>query len=954
MNDPVFPSIVFAGQLRPSQSAVVEIAKQQLQSGQRRLHIIAPPGSGKTVLGLYLWAELVRRPCLVLSPNSAIQSQWAARMDLFEMADERTKYISTDPDQPKLLTSLTYQSVTMPARHVEAVDEQAIMNWGDHLVEQQQVESREEAEIWIEDLRANNPDYFQRQFGGYKKKVRDEASKGGESMSLLHPSSQATLERLARQNVGLIILDECHHLLGHWGRVLSDALPLLGHPVVIGLTATPPDRTGKDERDVARYDEFFGEVDFEVPVPAVVKDGYLAPYQDLAYFVRPTHDELKFIASADQCLNDLVEEVCSVGFLTSDSETESVSETGAGSNFDVEKVESHNAELPPQPGNITEWLTITLTDFRLPTGVAKDWRSFARRDPVFALAARQFLSSRGLPFPVDTPPLGPDESFSATPAMKYWVPVIDRFVRHFLRRSPLGSHQRVAKQLIESLRTLGVQITDTGTRACVSPVGRVLAYSKSKTEALIPILTTEMKNLGDSIRAVVIADFERSSAVTAQLKSLMDDETGGAIAAFKSLLTDSKTDLLEPVLLTGSTILVDDEIESEFLLRSREWLNARSLQVVLESNGIADFHQIIGSGRDWSPRVYVEMVTEIFQQGLTRCLIGTRGLLGEGWDANKINVLIDLTTVTTSMSINQLRGRSFRLDPGWKEKLANNWDVVCLAPEFSKGFDDYERFKNKHKNLYGVTDDGAIEKGVGHVHPAFTEIKPEGLESSVTVFNAEMIERSKGRNHVRDLWKIGEPFLNQKVAAIEAKFSGGGPGFPPMSGARDPWTDQSLTVAIAGAVIASFAELGRIRGNLQQRAGEIPGGYIRVFLNGANPIENELFTCAMKQVLGALDRPRYVIPRNVIRRYETWLSGFLPEIVGRYFQKKRTELAMLHAVPSELAKNKSDVLVFQKYWNRMVSPGEAVYAHRGEGERMVQDAVEKGSQVIVHDKQLFI
>ena len=63
------------------------------------------------------------------------------------------------------------------------------------------------------------------------------------------------------------------------------------------------------------------------------------------------------------------------------------------------------------------------------------------------------------------------------------------------------------------------------------------------------------------------------------------------------------------------------------------------------------------------------MITEFFQRGITKCLIGTRGLLGEGWDASRINVLIDLTTVTTSMSINQLRGRSIRLDKLWPEKL---------------------------------------------------------------------------------------------------------------------------------------------------------------------------------------------------------------------------------------------------------------------------------------------
>ena len=84
-----FPRIRFQGHLRPSQSEVVSIARRQLAEGKRRLHIVAPPGSGKTVLGLYLWAELIRQPALVLSPNSAIQGQWVARTSLFERADQK-------------------------------------------------------------------------------------------------------------------------------------------------------------------------------------------------------------------------------------------------------------------------------------------------------------------------------------------------------------------------------------------------------------------------------------------------------------------------------------------------------------------------------------------------------------------------------------------------------------------------------------------------------------------------------------------------------------------------------------------------------------------------------------------------------------------------------------------------------------------------------------------------
>ncbi|MEE2715671.1 MAG: DEAD/DEAH box helicase family protein, partial [Verrucomicrobiota bacterium] len=69
-----FPNIKFKGELRPSQKEVVDVVKEQLAAGERSFYIVAPPGWGITVTGLYLWAELIRKPTLVLSPNSAIQS----------------------------------------------------------------------------------------------------------------------------------------------------------------------------------------------------------------------------------------------------------------------------------------------------------------------------------------------------------------------------------------------------------------------------------------------------------------------------------------------------------------------------------------------------------------------------------------------------------------------------------------------------------------------------------------------------------------------------------------------------------------------------------------------------------------------------------------------------------------------------------------------------------------
>ena len=41
-------------------------------------------------------------------------------------------------------------------------------------------------------------------------------------------------------------------------------------PVVLGLTATPPDAEKADDEE--RYADFLGDIDYEVPVPALVRD----------------------------------------------------------------------------------------------------------------------------------------------------------------------------------------------------------------------------------------------------------------------------------------------------------------------------------------------------------------------------------------------------------------------------------------------------------------------------------------------------------------------------------------------------------------------------------------------------------------------------------------------------------------------------------------------------------
>ncbi|MBM3971821.1 MAG: hypothetical protein FJ302_18465 [Planctomycetes bacterium] len=80
----------------------------------------------------------------------------------------------------------------------------------------------DEAAVCIEDLQRHNCSYYEDRLSGYRKELRDEAAFCGDAMRMLQASSLAALERLNQRGIGLIILDECHHLLCHWGSVLSE------------------------------------------------------------------------------------------------------------------------------------------------------------------------------------------------------------------------------------------------------------------------------------------------------------------------------------------------------------------------------------------------------------------------------------------------------------------------------------------------------------------------------------------------------------------------------------------------------------------------------------------------------------------------------------------------------------------------------------------------------------
>jgi hypothetical protein len=113
-----------------------------------------------------------------------------------------------------------------------------------------------------------------------------------------------------------------------------------------------------------------------------------------------------------------------------------------------------------------------------------------------------------------------------------------------------------------------------------------------------------------------------------------------------------------------------------------------------------------------------------------------------------------------------------------------------------------------------------------------------------------------------------------------------------------------------------------------------------------------MFSDALAEVLGPLDKPRYVIQRSSKFFDETWLSKLMPEVLAVFLRKQRVSVMMYHTVPSCLANTKERAAVFEKHWNVHVSPGVVTYARSGNGRQLVEYAQLQGlvPDVGIHEK----
>jgi len=123
---PLYEDLSFGGTWRRYQKAAMAAFDRDREAGRRNTHIVAPPGSGKTLLGVELVRRVGRR-ALVLTPNSAVQMQWPRAVRQFGAPSDVARMAGPEPAFP--IAVMTYQSICQLEDPGAAIRQVASARW---------------------------------------------------------------------------------------------------------------------------------------------------------------------------------------------------------------------------------------------------------------------------------------------------------------------------------------------------------------------------------------------------------------------------------------------------------------------------------------------------------------------------------------------------------------------------------------------------------------------------------------------------------------------------------------------------------------------------------------------------------------------------------------------------------------------------------------------------------
>ena len=660
----MLPILKFKGSWRNYQARVLENADRYMSDG--KIHIVAAPGSGKTTLGI----ELIRRmggKALILAPSITIREQWVARIEEAFLCDgvQGEEYLSQNLKQPKAITVATYQALHSAMTRFQGTQENV------------EAESRTGTDECLSETVTEEVDYS--------------------GFDLVGTMKEAEIE--------VLCLDECHHLRSEWWKALEDFKKQVDNLKIIALTATPPyDST---PAMWTRYMNMCGEIDEEITIPELVKEGSLCPHQDYVYFNYPTKEEEQEVRRFEERSKAMTEKLMQ------------------DSHF-LAYVRSHKG------------LSGQLSDDRL------------LDNPAYLASLLIYLQSKNVAFPSRLQRLLGTKKL---PSMN--VQWMERLLQGFLY-DDVDSYlcDKVYRELlIADLKSSGLIEKKKVVMTKSAAVEKMLTNSLGKCNSIRDIVFHEHETSGQNLRLLVLTDYIRKEYEKAIGNTEYDVNSLGVLPFFEMLRRENekKNKQIRFGVLCGSIVIIPAEakeaLEQEIGTSGKVTfgrIGNLSETDYLKVTAVGNAHFLTGA------------VTNVFSKGYMQVLIGTKSLLGEGWDSPCINSLILASFVGSFMLSNQMRGRAIRVFKEQPGKTSNIWHLVCLRPwnEVLKTDDnqiseDYSMLKRRMEHFLGLHyTENTIENGMDRL----SIIKAPFNEININKINKQMLRMSGQRDMLKERW----------------------------------------------------------------------------------------------------------------------------------------------------------------------------------------------------------
>lgn len=771
-----------------------------------------------------------------------------------------------------------------------------------------------------------------------------DAESDAPGIARLHENGRALVERLRQAGPLAIVLDECHHLLQVWGSLLDELLGELEAECVLALTATPPETLNPAE--AALIGRLFGPVTYAASLPSVVGAGDLVPFVELAWPTSPTPTESAWLDARTQRVAEFV------GVVTDPSLT------------DV---------------GLLSWLDLRFVDPRASSGVpGRRWADVERTDPALADAVIRLARAGHCALPAEAV-VGERHRHPAS--VEDWLAVLDDWLRHHVdERDPA-----LAERVRAGLPAIGFRATRAGIRPGPSLVDRVLGRSESKAQGAVEIVAHTLGH-GDP-RLLILCDHATAATLPADLAGVLPATAGSARRMLELLLEDARTAAARPVLVTGSTVAASVPVAEELLAFTVRGNPSLAGRIAVEAEPSAGLARLTG----WTSKQWTPAVTAFLEAGRTRCLIGTRALLGEGWDARGITGVIDAGTATTTAAIVQTRGRSLRVDPERPGKTAVNWTLTCIAPGRPQGDADWARLVRKHDGWFSVDEFGDVVDGVAHLDSRFSAFEPPPL-ADLPLLQARALRRSEDASATAESWaRVGpdraHPLTTLRVrggvrdgadrlpvatgpgGALIARSGDGRAGLVAwlvggaLAAGASAWLAPVLVVPIVLAIVlgAGWSAIGTGRRRLGAASEQpsltayaaviadalraeglspagaegvhvevTPDGEYRCRLDGVPEDVSALFVTALDELLAPIAAPRYLVPR--------WMTASrdgLADQLSAGVRGVRPDGAVWHQVPAAFGGTRAAADRFADAWNARVPGGRAVFTGSPEGRALM-------------------